>query len=321
MHIADMHCDTISALLEEKERKGMASLLDNRLHLDLKRMKDSGYLLQNFALFVNRKKYPDVTERALLQWQLFEQEIQKNGDCIRQVFRYGDIAENERNGRMSALLTLEEGGILRGSFELLHSFYEKGVRMITLTWNYPNEIGFPSAGGYNREGLTERGFELVEEMQRLGVIVDVSHLSDQGFYDVTETVKGPFVASHSNARSVCSAARNLTDDMIRLLAEHGGVMGLNFYPDFLTRVEAGTENPGTIEAVIRHAIHIVNTGGIGVLGLGSDFDGIDGHRELPGAQAMPRLEHALEKAGFCASQREKILGENVLRVYRDTLPG
>ncbi len=279
---------------------------------------------------------------------------------------------------MSALLTLEEGAVCEGSMEKLHAFYDRGVRMMTLTWNFPNEIGFPNIhmpenGGEpdftvpeTERGLTEFGFDLIEEMQRIGMIVDVSHLSDAGFYDVASHAKKPFVASHSDARSVCRAVRNLTDDMIRTLAEKGGVTGLNYCADFLhakkpfvashsdarsvcravrnltddmirTLAEKGgvtglnycadfledgvpgMPNEGTIEAIVRHAKHIVNVGGEDCLGLGSDFDGIPTHAELTGADKLPLLDSALSKAGFTQRQREKIFSENVLRVYREIL--
>lgn len=191
--------------------------------------------------------------------------------------------------------------------------------MITLTWNYPNEIGYPHKDTNPVHGLTKRGQELVQEMENLGILVDVSHLSDAGFYDVATCTSKPFVASHSNARAVCNTSRNLTDDMIRILGERGGVTGLNFYPDFLTLPMPGQENPGTIAAVTAHAKHIVNVGGIEVLGLGSDFDGIDSHKELPGVQAVWLLADAFAKEGFKASEIDKIMYGNVLRVYREAL--
>lgn len=239
------------------------------------------------------------------------------------------------------------------------------VRMLTLTWNYANELGYPnmdSTAGKkvwkaNRElrekmqtergqenpgieatrsavqrmfdeyfytpntifGLTKRGREFVEEMEHLGMIVDVSHLSDQGFYDVLECSTKPFVASHSNARSICRCVRNLSDDMIRKLAERGGCMGLNYCADFLEELIVGTENPGTIEAIVRHAKYITNLGGIGVLGLGSDFDGIDTHKELPGAQSVELLWDALHKAGYTQNELDQIFHRNVLRVYKEVL--
>jgi len=240
---------------------------------------------------------------------------------------------------MSAMLTLEEGGICKGDLSYLRLLHRLGARMMTLTWNFPNEIGHPN-NNMRRDlphddpawadlmkvpdtenGITEKGLEFLAEMERLGMIIDVSHLSDAGFYDVLAHTTKPFVASHSNARSVCPHVRNLTDDMIRKLAERGGVTGLNFCADFLTEVPHGTKNPGTIAAIVDHARHIVNVGGIECLGLGTDYDGIDTHQELPDASHMPLLIDALKhQGGFTESELDRILGGNVLRVYRDVLP-
>lgn len=320
MRIADMHCDTISQMWEIGKTE---SLRKNSLHLDLERMKAVGYLMQNFALYVDAAQYPDTTMQARKLLELYEEELSRNADILAPVYAYEDIWTNEQAGKMSALVTLEEGGILKGQEELLDEFYHKGVRLVTLTWNYPNEIGFPAVGDYVERGLTDTGKRMVARMEQLGVIVDVSHLSDAGFWDVADMTTKPFVASHSNARSLCKMPRNLTDDMIRTIGERGGVIGLNFYPSFLE--EAKNQNgkcilsEGTIASVVAHAKHIANVGGIEVLGLGSDFDGIDGHRELPGVHAMPRLIDALEKAGFTGNVLDGILSGNVLRVYKEIL--
>ena len=151
------------------------------------------------------------------------------------------------------------------------------------------------------------------------MIVDVSHMSDAGFYQVLSLTRKPFVASHSNARAVCPCVRNMSDDMIRALAERGGVMGLNFCADFLTQVPYGKENPGSIAAVVNHARHIVKVGGMECIGLGSDFDGIDTHRELTGADSMERLWNAFKESGFKESQIDKIWGGNVLHLYKEVL--
>lgn len=340
MRIADMHCDTISALLKKK-RKGLeAHLRENDCHIDLHKMRVGGYLLQNFALFVNLGECGDAWREVQELYSLYEEEISENRDVIAPALSYEDIEKNRAEGKMSALLTLEEGGVCGGDLEKLRVLYGRGVRMMTLTWNYPNELGFPNldkgrgeraraAGGRavlsylntpnEADGLTETGIAFVEEMERLGMIVDVSHLSDAGFYDVLAHTKKPFAASHSNARAVCPCVRNLTDDMIRRLAERGGVIGLNFCADFLTQVPAGAENPGTIAAVVNHARHIAAVGGVECLGLGSDFDGIDTHAELTGADRMERLAKALKSGGFSEGQLDKILGGNVLRLYREVL--
>lgn len=326
MRTVDMHCDTLSALRKLGEG---ASLLRNGLHIDLDKLEQGGYLLQNFAMFVNGKKEADPWEAVQQMIRLFLQQMEENRDRIAQVFCYEDILRQKAAGKISALLTVEEGAVCAGKISRLGQLYEQGVRMLTLTWNYPNELGYPNVTlrdgipdfktPETKQGLTRTGIQFVEEMERLGMIPDVSHLSDAGFYDVAEHTRKPFVASHSNARAVCPSIRNLTDDMIRVLAERGGVTGLNFCADFLTEVSDGEENPGTIQAVVAHAKHITRIGGVECLGIGSDFDGIPTHEQLPDASYLPRLTEALRNAGFTMSQIDKIMGSNVLRVYRDCL--
>uniref|UniRef100_UPI00405625AA dipeptidase n=1 Tax=Acetatifactor sp. TaxID=1872090 RepID=UPI00405625AA len=333
MKIIDMHCDTISSLFQKREAGQDTGLLKNDGHLDLQRMQESGYLLQNFALFVNLQTCRDPWEMVCRLHKVYQEELEKNIDIIAPVLRYEDIGINTAAGKMSALLTVEEGAVCKGNMDKLHELHKMGVRMFTLTWNFPNELGYPNLDRTrSREnfedffytpnttgGLTEKGMEFVTEMERLGMIPDVSHMSDAGFYDVLATTQKPFVASHSNARSICRCVRNLSDDMIRKLAERGGCMGLNFYADFLKEVKVGEKNPGAISDVVRHALHITKVGGVDVLGLGSDFDGIDTNEGLPGVQSMGLLWEALQKAGYRESELDKIFFGNVLRVYQDTL--
>lgn len=327
MKVVDMHCDTVSALMKRREW----SLMDNDLHLRLDKMAAGDYLLQNFALFVYIGDGKDPYRAAMEMADRFEEQMCLFPDRIAQVKSYADIEKNRAEGKISAMLTIEEGAVCQGSLAKLREFYDRGVRMMTLTWNFPNEIGFPNVAmpkegeapdfttPQTEKGLTDFGVMAVEEMQRMGMIVDVSHLSDAGFWDVYHHTKKPFVASHSNARAICGHVRNLTDDMIRALGERGCVTGLNFCADFLTDAVKGEKNEGTIEAVVRHARHITAMGGMECLGLGSDFDGIPTHAELTGADKLPLLEDALKKGGFSASEREKIFSGNVLRLYRELL--
>lgn len=331
MKTVDMHCDTVSELWKREQAGEKISLLDCDCHINLRKMKQGDYLLQNFALFVNMEACADPWEHVQELFALYERLMKENADLIVPVTCTEEIERNRLNGKMSALLTVEEGGVCKGSLEKLHILYSQGVRMLTLTWNYQNELGSPNIDRKKNPtlqdtfvpnvsaGLTEMGFAFVERMEELGMIVDVSHLSDAGFWDVARYAKRPFVASHSNARQICPCVRNLTDEMIRALAEKGGVTGLNFCADFLTKAQENTPNPGTVEAVVRHAKHIVKVGGMECLGLGSDFDGIDTHAELPGADAMERLWHALVKGGFTQDQADAVFGGNVLRLYREVL--
>ena len=347
MKLVDMHCDTLGALLhavmdrEEnpdaaKQTDALPTLLHNSFHIDLEKLQKSQYLLQNFAVFIFLREGENPLEQALHMIDLYYRELEANQTIVAPVYTWQDILENQKAGKLSAMLTLEEGGICKGDLSFLRILYRLGARMMTLTWNFPNEIGHPNNNMQTRlphddpawaermkipdteHGLTERGIEFLAEMERLGMIIDVSHLSDAGFYDVLAHTTKPFVASHSNARSVCPHVRNLTDDMIRKLAERGGVTGLNFCADFLTEVPFGTKNPGTIDAIVAHARHIADVGGVECLGLGTDYDGISTHEELPDASYMDRLIDALKtKGGFSERELDLCLGQNVLRVYQE----
>ena len=166
-----------------------------------------------------------------------------------------------------------------------------------------------------KDGLTDFGIQYVRRMEELGMIVDVSHLSDAGFYDVVKYSTKPFVASHSNARSVCGVARNLTDEMIRLLAEKGGVTGLNYCSSFIDDNDTGYTS---IASMVEHVRHIAKVGGIDCIGLGSDFDGIGSTLEIKDCSGMQKLYEALTPY-FTQEELEKIFYKNVLRVYKEVL--
>ena len=214
---------------------------------------------------------------------------------------------------------------------MLRKFYEQGVRMATFTWNYENDLGYPnrfynpleqkvwSAGEI--AGLKEKGFEMLEEMEALGIIPDVSHLSDGGFYDVAKYAKRPFLASHSNARRIApNAARNLTDDMIRILAEKGGIMGLNFCVSFVRENWKPKEDGALLSELIRQIKYIICVGGEECIGLGSDFDGIEEvPPEMKNAAGLPLLAEAMERAGMPYSQVEKVFFKNVKRFLKENL--
>lgn len=315
-NIVDMHCDTLS-FLETQQTPG--SLRKNGGQLDLLRMRESGYLLQNFAIYVDMREHPDAWDWAMRLAERFRAEMEKNRDLVRQVFRWEDILRNREEGLLCAMLTVEEGGVCGGNIERLRKLYDLGVRMMTLTWNYQNELASPASPPEGTVcpkplGLTEKGREFVSEMERMGVILDVSHLSDEGFWDAFWLTKKPFVASHSNSRALCGHSRNLTDEMIRAVGERGGVIGLNFYEKF---IREGQED--ILRGLTDHARRITDVGGMEVLGLGSDFDGIPANGNLPGAESLGLLWDALHRSGFTEGQLDKIFSENTLRVYRDVL--
>jgi membrane dipeptidase len=315
MKVVDMHCDTIGELWQAEKRGEAISLRQNQLHIDLERMNQGDYLLQNFAMFVHLEREKDPLVTVLEMIDVYERQLKANADLIAPVYRYEDIAKNQAAGKMSSMLTVEEGGVFKGNLSLLRTLYRLGVRMLTLTWNFENELGFPGAMRAEQSlGLKPAGIEAVREMNRLGMIVDVSHLGDKGFWDVVKYSEKPFVASHSNARSLCGHSRNLTDDMIRALADKGGVMGINFCGDFLN-----SNGKSRVEDMVRHMKHIVNVGGIHCLGLGTDYDGIGGDLELPSCGMMGRLAEEMEHQGFREPDIQAIFSQNVLELYQEVL--
>lgn len=201
--------------------------------------------------------------------------------------------------------------------------YKKGVRLITLTWNHENCIGYPNSDNADimAKGLKKTGIEVVERMNELGMIVDVSHLSDGGFYQVAELMakaKRPFVASHSNSRAVTGHPRNMTDQMIRMLAAQGGVMGLNLAPHFLDDTQR-KDGSSRIADMVKHILHIRSVGGADVLAIGSDFDGIEGQLEVKRPQDFEMLWSEIAKAGVSSSELEKMWQGNGLRVLSELL--
>ncbi|MCM1258405.1 MAG: dipeptidase [Roseburia sp.] len=324
MFIADLHCDTLSALYTKERLGESVNLMENDLQLDVKKMERGNYILQNFAVFVDwGEEEPYVCAKE--QIRLFSQQTKLCEGKLRQARTFQEMEENARKGIISAVLTLEEGEICQGDLRKLEEMYQFGARMMTFTWNYENSLASPANPDDRRTpvrgqgGLTEIGIAFLEKMEELGMIVDVSHLSDEGIADVLKYSKKRIAASHSNSRSLCSHPRNLRDEQIRSIAEKGGIIGVNYYGSFLTEKETGGVYFSRVEDIARHMEHMVQTGGIGCVGLGSDFDGMDDNLELKGAFAMELLWEALRKRGFTESEVEAVCYKNVWEFYREML--
>lgn len=304
--IFDLHCDTI---LECAKRQ--APLLENTLHVDIKKLRAADSYAQCFAIFVDKqeclKEGVGAYEKYKQVLRCFRQELANNETQIAQALCVQDIVKNRNQGKLSAVLTVEGGEVLEGREERLEELYRDGVRLMTLTWNYENELS--DANGRDG-GLKPFGYMVLERMNELGMIADVSHISDRGFFDVLAHSKRPVVASHSCARAICPHNRNLTDEMLHKIGCGGGVVGLNFYSRFLQK-----DSPyATMEQVLEHALHIVNKAGIEALALGSDFDGIDCELEWKDMSGMPGLLRYME-AHFSASEMEKICYRNAQRIF------
>lgn len=310
--LIDLHCDTIYETFYNKEK----NLYNGDLSVNIEKMKEGGHTAQFFATFFELENVDSPFETANLMIDKFLDEIDKNKNDISLAFNFNDIEKNNSNGKISALLTLEEGGAVEGRIEKIEHFYKRGVRLIGLTWNFENSLGYPHCFQENLP-LKSFGKKAVECMNDLGIIVDVSHLSDKGFDDVYEISKYsgiPFVASHSNARSITNHSRNITDGMIKKVADTGGVIGLNFASAFLGKSEVSK-----VSDMILHLKHIKNKGGSEVIALGSDFDGIPNEVELKDASYMKYLEDILSKNDFSQSEIEKFMYKNTLRVIKDVL--
>lgn len=324
MKTADMHCDTIGALLW-KRREGMeAGLLNNDLHMDLRRMKKAEYLLQNFALFVDQNETEDPYLECKEEYRIFCEEMERNQESIAWGRTYKEIEKCQKEGKMAALLTIEEGEVCQGDLRRLREFYDLGVRMMTLTWNYDNSLSTSALGHMppcgrsyegKRPGLTETGISFVEVMEELGMIPDVSHMSDAGIKDMLEIAKKPFVASHSNARALCAHPRNLTDDQLKRMGEKGCVIGANFYSRFLKKGADFTKT----EWIADHILYMTDKAGVESVGFGTDFDGIDCELEMESCAGIQSLAEVLKRRGMSETQLEKVFYKNVLRIYQELL--
>ena len=307
MKIFDMHCNTIENIYHTSSQ-----LYQNDLAIDLNKLIKGQVMGQCFAIFVPFN-LNNLYNTCLDMINTFKKEINKNSNLIEQAFNYQDILEINKKNKIVAILTIEEGNVIENDLSRLQYLYDLGVRMITLTWNYKNNIGCPSI--INQEkGLTKFGIKMIQEMNRLGIIIDVSHLSDKGVEDVLKYSSKPFVASHSNARTICNHPRNLSDKLIKKLAKRKCVIGINFYQNFVTK-----DKDNYIDKIVEHILHIVSIGGIDCVGFGSDFDGMDANKELQHPEDVNKIINKLISKGFSNEDIEKICYKNVLRIFKENM--
>ncbi|ARP51018.1 hypothetical protein B6259_09125 [Ruminococcaceae bacterium CPB6] len=327
MRFIDLHCDTLGTCVARSG--GKVRLAENSCQLDLKRLKAAGSMAQVFAAFLPTHDTAKEDGITLGPQDLFDQiyacyqkELRINRDTLAPALSGEDILKNDRAGRLSAILGVEDCVLLDGSLRRIASLYKKGVRVMTLTWWYENSLGYPCSPipADTARGLKPFGKKAVRRMQELGILVDVSHLSDGGFYDVaslSQELHVPFAATHSCARTLCQHPRNLTDDMLRIIGETGSVCGINFCAEFLN----GRSGKYTrIDDIVQCARYIRDKAGIDALAIGSDFDGIDSTLEFGDCAGLPKLADALAMY-FPADEVEKICWKNALRVLTDALKG
>lgn len=325
MRFIDMHCDT---LMSAYNNPAYQLLTNEKTMVDFTRMKQGGQMAQFFAMFllppgagkflgldhpIDDDDYIDQLSAAL------KRNVEANSDIIAMASNADEMLANWDAGKMSAILTIEDGKSINGDIDKIQKYYDMGVRAISLTWNFKNCLGSPNSKDpvVMAEGLTAFGKDAVVRMQELGILVDVSHLSDGGFMDVAKLATKPFVATHSNCRALSPHQRNLTDEMIRMLADKGGVSGINFGPEFLNADTVSKDS--TAELIVKHIKHFINIGGVECVGMGSDLDGVGGNLEVGSSHKFPLIWDLMRKEGFSEDTIEKVAYKNVLRVMRDSM--
>lgn len=311
--IFDAHCDTLTTLHGDDDIKNAPR------HFNLEQANEYAGYTQIMALWTDIgrvKSQEDIDIKVNKYVKVFNEIAQENPE-------YGiiktknDLLDTRFSHKL--MLAIEGGEAVGTEISGVEKLFDMGVRAIALTWNHPymiSDTNCMAMPGYERGGLTEFGVQVVKEMDRLGMVVDVSHISEKGFYDVAETTVNPFIASHSNAKALSGHSRNLTDDQFRVLMKKGGVTGMNLYNAFLTN----DGKRATIDTVIEHIEHFASLGGIDNIGIGTDFDGIDLAPEgINGAGDLYRLFNRMAALNYTDEQIEKISYKNMERVFMEVL--
>lgn len=309
--VFDLHCDTALGLLGESMKEA-GSLRSNQLHIDLERAKNLAGYCQCFACFTTpyMEQWAKVSPIVVFERELatIQRELDRNKDLMRLAYSPKDIEEHAAKGLMSAVLTIEGPAGFGFDPALLEDLSKIGFRITSLGWNEENPLtGSHKTGG----GLTDRGREYVREAQRLGMLVDVSHISDEGFYDIMDITQAPVIATHSNSRHVCDVSRNLTDDMFRQIVATGGVAGFNMCADFVG-------NAPTLDTACDHIFHFMELDPSGKhIALGGDLDGItDMPAGFAGVQDYPAFAQRLLERGLNEHTIEDIFWNNALGVMK-----
>lgn len=310
--VFDGHCDTLLSLLDGKRKLGDRS---GEGHIDLPRLREGGVTAQVFAIFIEDEYLPAGAARQTLRlMDVLFRELAQNADALLLATTTEDIELAKRTHKVAVVIGIEGAESLEGDLALLRAFHHMGLRVITIAWSRRNQAADGTYEVRTGGGLTRFGLELVQECNRLGILIDISHLAPAGVRDVLEASSRPIIASHSNAHALCSHVRNLTDEQLAAVAAKGGVVGVTYVPEFLTNGGQGA----SLDTLLDHVAHIVQVAGIDHVGLGSDFDGFTSAPPagLEDVTHLPALSEALVRRGYAADQVRKVLGGNFMRVFR-----
>ncbi|MFI5057685.1 MAG: dipeptidase [Candidatus Acidiferrales bacterium] len=353
--VVDTHDDTTQRFLDGKFDLGPRNVSGS---MDIPRMKEGGLGAIFFSIWMPSKVTgPEAVKRALVQIDAVREQIRKHPADLLLATTADEIRAAHKQGKIAALMGVEGGHMIASDLGVLRSYAALGVRYMTLTHSGNDEWADSSTDTPAHNGLTDFGKDAVREMNRLGVIVDISHVSDKTFYDALEVSKAPMFASHSSCRVICDAPRNMTDEMIKALAAKGGVIQVNYHVGFLSQEFRNASTPELAKEIgaevkkrcgddegcqliegdkvtrefvaqgklprvdwtkiIEHIDHAVKIAGADHVGLGSDFDGANMPFGMEDASKLPQITEALLRKGYSEGDIKKILGENTLRVMTE----
>ena len=331
--VVDTHNDITSPITDEGFDLG-ARDTSGKIQTDIPRMKEGGLNVEFFSIYVAAKyaKEGGSARRAMEMIDGVYEQVRRHPESLEMASTVADIRRIRRSGKIAALMGIEGGHAIEDSLSALRLFHRLGIRYMTLTHTNTNNWA-DSAGGIGNPpelrhgGLSDFGKEVIREMNRLGMMVDISHVGDETFQDVIETTEAPVIASHSSCRALTNVPRNMTDDMLRALAKNGGVIMINFYNGFINTDYAKPGDPvptksaqtATMDMLMAHFEHAIKVAGIDHVGIGSDFDGVDGLLP-PGMEdvsKLPTITYELLKRGHSEADVKKVLGETLLRVMTE----
>jgi membrane dipeptidase len=311
--IADGHCDSLGDLTSGK--RDLTSNSDSG-HWDLIKAREANIGLQFFAAYIESEYKPFLaSQRGLEHLETALKFIEENSTEVSIIKKREDLTCLGLTKEIGLLLSIEGGEILGESLFMLDLIYRLGVRSIGLTWNERNAIADGVGELNSKGGLSQFGFKVIARMNALGMIIDVSHINEAGFWDVIQSTNKPIIASHSCSKALCNHPRNLSDRQLQALAENKGLVGVNFCPDFLSNTGGAS-----VDDVVKHICHIAEIAGVDTVGFGSDFDGISSTPQgLKNAARFPFLLEKLKEYGFSTAELIKICHGNFVRVLRNVL--
>ena len=354
--VVDTHNDITSPMTDEDYDIGTPSV--GKYHTDIARMKAGGLTAEFFSIYVDKQYAKDggSARRAMDMIDMVYRAVERHPDDLLFATSVADIRRAKREGKIASLMGIEGGHAIENSLSALRDFYRLGIRYMTLTHNNTNDWADSSRDEARHNGLTEFGREVVREMNRLGMLVDVSHVSDKTMNDVLDTSRAPIIASHSSARALNDHPRNIPDELLRRIAKNGGVVMVNFYPGFIDRKSAEAEKardarlkpqldalgvqfkddpkrlaeetkkledteplpPTPLSVLIDHIDHISRVAGVDHVGLGSDFDGVPSLPEgMKDVSELPNITYELLRRGYSEKDIRKVLGENFIRAFTE----